>query len=188
MDLQKLSKEAFETAKAHDWHDEELRDETYLMLIITEIAEAVQADREDRHADAGLFNADVETLDMTDDYDRDVWKRDFEIYIKGTVEDELCDVIIRCLDLAALRGISMQYVDEFLASDVESISEPFPVVMYHLCEELCLYKETLCEKLNLVVAVLLVYCRQKDIDIDFFVDIKMRYNRLRPFKHGNKKY
>lgn len=94
MDLNKLRDEAFEIAKAHGWHDEKLSDETYLMLIITEIAEAVQADRKGKHADAGLFNADVETLDMADDYDRDVWKRDFEIYIKNTVEDELADVVI----------------------------------------------------------------------------------------------
>lgn len=184
MDLTKLSKAVFETAKTHGWHDEELPDETYLMLIITEISEAVQADRKDRHTDIDLFKALLGTY-ADDDV---VFKYEFETHVKNSVEDELSDIIIRCLDLAALRGISMQYVDEFLASDVESISEPFPVVMYHLCEELCLYKETLCEKLNLVVAVLLVYCRQKDIDIDFFVDIKMRYNRLRPFKHGNKKY
>lgn len=184
MDLTKLSKAVFETAKTHGWHDEELPDETYLMLIITEISEAVQADRKDRHTDIDLFKALLGTY-ADDDV---VFKYEFETHVKNSVEDELCDVIIRCLDLAALRGISMQYVDELLASDVESISEPFPVVMYHLCEELCLYKEALCEKLNLVVAVILVYCRQHDIDIDFFVDIKMRYNKLRPFKHGNKKY
>lgn len=189
MDLTKLSKAVFETAKTHGWHDEELPDETYLMLIITEIAEAVQADRNDRHADVAKFKEwQGNILPLSEETRTRRFNEDFEEYIKNTVEDELCDVIIRCLDLAALRGISMQYVDELLASDVESISEPFPVVMYHLCEELCLYKEALCEKLNLVVAVILVYCRQHDIDIDFFVDIKMRYNKLRPFKHGNKKY
>lgn len=57
MDLQKLSQEAFETAKAHGWHDEELPDETYLMLIITEIAEAVQADRKYFHANTGVIKA-----------------------------------------------------------------------------------------------------------------------------------
>lgn len=78
MNFDELTQEAFATAKAHGWHDEEQPDETYLMLIITEIAEGVQADRKDKHADVGLFNADVETLDMADSYDRDVWKRDLE--------------------------------------------------------------------------------------------------------------
>lgn len=184
MDLNKLSKEAFETAKAHGWHDEEFPDETYLMLIITEIAEAVQADRNNRHTDIDLFEALLETY-ADDDA---VFKYEFETHVKNSVEDELSDILIRCLDLAALHGISLKYVDELLAAGAKSVTEQFPVVMYHLCEELCLYKEALCEKLNLVVALILVYCHQKDIDIDFFVDIKMRYNRLRPFKHGNKKY
>lgn len=45
MNLNELRDCAYLTAKEHGWHDKELSDETYLMLIITEIAEAVQADR-----------------------------------------------------------------------------------------------------------------------------------------------
>ena len=188
MDLQKLSQEAFETAKAHGWHDEEQPDETYLMLIITEIAEAVQADRKDRHADVESFNYYYEDNDDGFDANGFIFKAYYDDFIKNTVEDELCDIIIRCMDLAALRGISLQYVDEFLAADIKPITEPFPVVMYHLCEELTLYNEALCEKLNAVIALIIVYCRQQDIDIDFFIEQKMRYNKLREYRHGNKKY
>ena len=45
MNLNELKDRAYKIAKSHGWHDKELSDETYLMLIITEIAEAVQADR-----------------------------------------------------------------------------------------------------------------------------------------------
>ena len=45
MDLNKLAKEAYETAREHGWHDEEHSDEHWLMLILTEIAEPVNADR-----------------------------------------------------------------------------------------------------------------------------------------------
>ena len=185
MDLQQLSLQAFETAKAHGWHDEELPDETYLMLIITEIAEAVQADRKDRHADAARFKECMAAIERTGD---DWFMTAFAEYIDGTVECELADIIIRCLDMAALRGISLQYVDEFLASSANAITDPFPVVMYHLCEELTLYKEVLIEKLNVVISIIIVYCRQNGIDIDFFVEQKMRYNKLREYRHGNKKY
>ena len=34
----------------------------------------------------------------------------------------------------------------------------------------------------------IAYCKQKGIDIDFFVEQKMRYNKLKDYKHGNKKY
>ena len=188
MDLQQLSQQAFETAKAHGWHDTEQPDEHWLMLIITEITEAVQADRKDKYADVESFNYYYEDNDDGFDADGFIFEAYYDDFIKNTVEDEICDILIRCLDLAALRGISLQYVDEFLAADTKAITEPFPVIMYHLCEELTLYKEVLCEKLNAVIALIIVYCRQKGIDIDFFVEQKMRYNQLREYRHGNKKY
>lgn len=188
MDFEKLKQEAFGTAKAHGWHDEELSDETYLMLIITEIAEAVQADRKGKHADAGLFNADVETLDMADDYDRDVWKRDFEIYIKNTVEDELADVVIRCLDLAGLKKIDFRYADILLSEGAREVQVPFPELMYMACEEITYHGYDLTERLNELVAGIIAYCNKKGIDIEWFIKQKMKYNKLRPFRHGNKKY
>ncbi len=187
MDLNKLSKEAFETAKAHGWHDEELPDETYLMLIITEIAEAVQADRKDKHAYKDKFLASL----MPDD-DGDMFSMLFEQYIKNSVEDELSDIIIRCLDLIALRGKGV-YADEYMAKYLHDFlkREPsFPEVAYELCKFAVSTDESLglSERIGGIISLVTSYCKQKDIDIDFFVDIKMRYNRLRPFKHGNKKY
>ena len=46
MNLNELRDEAYSIAKANGWHEEEHSDEHCLMLVITEIAEAVQADRE----------------------------------------------------------------------------------------------------------------------------------------------
>ena len=97
-------------------------------------------------------------------------------------------MMAKCSQCAALRGISLQYVDEFLANGVNAIIDSFPIVMYHLCEELTLYKECLCEKLNVVIAIIIAYCQQKGIEIEWFVEQKMRYNKLREYRHGNKKY
>ena len=55
MNLNKLRDEAYSIAKANGWHNEEHSDSHWLMLIITEIAEAVQADRKDKHADVDQF-------------------------------------------------------------------------------------------------------------------------------------
>lgn len=188
MNLNELRDEAYSIAKAHGWHDEELPDETYLMLIITEIAEAVQADRKGSHADAGLFKADVETLDLTDDYDRDVWKRDFEIYIKETVEDELADIVIRCLDLAGLHDYDLSRVKAVSERNLLTIKDDFPKFAYRLCQLLTNEDDSLNERLNYGIAGTIGYCKQKDIDIEWFIEQKMKYNKLRPYKHGNKKY
>ena len=45
MDLNNLRDEAYAIAREHGWHEQEHSDEHHLMLIITEMAEAVQADR-----------------------------------------------------------------------------------------------------------------------------------------------
>ena len=179
MDLNKLRDEAFEIAKAHGWHDEELPDETYLMLIITEIAEAVQADRKNLHADVEAFKKYDEIIDF---------KENFERQIKTTVEEELSDVVIRCLDLAGLRGIDLHYADTLLSEGVKEVQVSFPELMYMACEEITFHGYDLTERLNELVAGIIAYCNKKGIDIEFFIEQKMKYNKLRSFRYGNKKY
>ena len=48
-DLNILRDRAHAIATAHGFHEKEESDKTYLMLIITEISEAVNADRKDKH-------------------------------------------------------------------------------------------------------------------------------------------
>ena len=179
MDLNKLRDEAFEIAKAHGWHDEELPDETYLMLIITEIAEAVQADRKNLHADVEAFKKYEEIIDF---------KENFERQIKNTVEEELADVVIRCLDLAGLKKIDFRYANILLSEGAREVQVSFPKLMYMACEEITFHGYDLTERLNELVAGIIAYCNKKGIDIKFFIEQKMKYNRLREYKHGNKKY
>lgn len=191
MDFEKLKQEAFATAKAHGWHDEDLSDETYLMLIITEIAEAVQADRKGKHADVAKFN-EYQTYYGTFLPSEEIrtirFKEDFEEYIKNSVEDELADVVIRCLDMAGLRGIDFGYVTSLSREKTGSITSRFPTYMYCLCSMLTNVKNDLDFRLNLCVYSVVCYCKQKNIDIEFFIEQNMKYNKLRPFQHGNKKY
>ena len=35
---------------------------------------------------------------------------------------------------------------------------------------------------------ILVFCVQKEIDIFWYIEQKMKYNELRPYKHGDKSY
>ena len=61
MDLNELRDEAYSIAKANGWHEEEHSDEHWLMLVITEIAEAVQADRKNLYISKRNFAPDLET-------------------------------------------------------------------------------------------------------------------------------
>ena len=70
-----------------------------LMLTVSELAEAMEADRKDHMADLSGFD----TLHSSGaDF-----KKNFETNIKNSYEDELADVIIRVLDLAAGQNIDI---------------------------------------------------------------------------------
>ena len=179
MDLNELRGKAYSIAKANGWHEQEHSDEHHLMLIITEIAEAVQADRDNRHADVEAFKKYKDRIDF---------KENFERQIKNTVEEELADVVIRCLDLAELRGIDFHYAEKLLSEGVREFEGTFPELMFFACEEITCHGYDITEKLNALVAGIIAYCNQKSIDLDFFIRTKMNYNRLRPYKHGGLKY
>lgn len=196
MNLNELKDRAYKTAKSHGWHDKELSDETYLMLIITEIAEAVQADRKDKHADMagfkeyqtyyGGFLPSKEALDIR-------FRVDFEAYIKNSVEDELADVFIRCLDLAGLHSIDlsdeMDLIDKLSEVKVKKETDgTFVELMFEIAKIIFLEDVELNIKVNAVLLCVVELCRAKIIDIEWYVAQKMKYNELRGYKHGGKKY
>lgn len=55
MNLNKLRDKAYQCAVAHGWHDENLSDEHFLCLVISELMEAVEADRKGMHANRANF-------------------------------------------------------------------------------------------------------------------------------------
>ncbi|MFM6995036.1 MAG: hypothetical protein ACKOWO_07985, partial [Sediminibacterium sp.] len=110
-DLNKLRDRAYSIAKEHGFHEKEVSDETYLMLIITEIAEAVNADRKGHHSKLEKFEHQIEYAKMHNVYSDDYFKSCFS-YIKDSVEDELADVAIRLLYFAGARKLDIN-IDGF---------------------------------------------------------------------------
>lgn len=184
MDLNKLRDSAYTIACEHGWHDNEQSDETLLMLIITELAEAVNADRKDRHAYRDKFHDALRTDD-----DNEMWSMLFEQYIKDSVEDELADVVIRSLDLAGSRGFDLTpayLVIERIVSLKDHNS--FAEICYYISGIITSEPDAIEERICFVLAFLIGYCQFTGIDLDWHVEQKMKYNSLRPYKHGDKKY
>lgn len=73
-----------------------LQDARRLALIQSEVSEALEACRKNKHADMQAFEKSAQT------------KADFEIYIKDSFEDELADALIRILELAAVHQIDIE--------------------------------------------------------------------------------
>ncbi|MGJ7024958.1 hypothetical protein [Petrimonas sulfuriphila] len=98
--LNKLRDEIHEYAINKGFWDKERETGTLLMLCVSELSEAMEADRNGLYADLELIEKDKE--DFID------FKWSFENSIKDTFEDELADTIIRILDLCGAKGIDIE--------------------------------------------------------------------------------
>lgn len=56
-DLPSLIKRVHDNAVKHGWHDQKRSEEHWLMMIVTEIAELVEADRKHRYAKPFVISA-----------------------------------------------------------------------------------------------------------------------------------
>ncbi|WP_308763144.1 hypothetical protein [uncultured Bacteroides sp.] len=181
MNLNKLRDKAYQCAVAHGWHEENLSDEHFLCLVISELMEAVEADRKGRYANVGRYIAE------SDFYCHGAFSDTiFEQWIKDTVEDELADACIRLLDLAGLRGCDLDSFD-YEGSDTEDYSDmSFTEAMFRICVYVTdnFYRDEPFILLNEIFA----FCRDRNIDIFWYIEQKMKYNELRPYKHGDKSY
>lgn len=183
IDWNALRDRAYKNACDHGFHEEKLSRETYFMLIITEISEAVEADRKGKHADMAFFNRKYKDYSDT--------RFGFERTIKGSVDEELADVIIRCLDLAGAYKIhlNVKYNSRVFTDDHWSY-QTFAENAFELCKIVTdiendngLHLDT--DILDIIYFVL-DWCKYLGIDIMTHVHLKMEYNETRPYKNGEK--
>ena len=178
IELNELRDKAYRNAVVHGWHEENLSDEHFLCLVMSELMEAVNADRKGMHANRANFEYYMKQRKRDDGE----FMYAFKHGIKDSVEDELADACIRLLDLAGLRGYDLDNLD-YEGSDTEDYSEmSFTESMYRICVFVTdgFYNEYLNE--------IFAFCKDRDIDIFWFIEQKMKYNELRPYKHGDKSY
>lgn len=175
--LNRLRDEAYATSCNKGFHDGKRSDEHYLMLVITEIAEAVQADRKGRRADRERYDYAVDR-GMCNDIEEC-----FERYIKNSIEDELADIVIRLLDFCGMNGIAFNSRnDDFGFTRLTYKSKPFTDVMFDLCSMITGYDPNL----EIIVRCVIYYCEKHGIDILWHIKQKMEYNRTRPRMHNAK--
>lgn len=175
--LNRLRDEAYATACNKGFHDEKHSDEHYLMLVITEIAEAVQADRKGLRADRERYDYAVDR-GMCNDIEEC-----FERYIKNSIEDELADIVIRLLDFCGMKGIAFNSRnDDFGFTRLTYKSKSFTDVMFDLCSMITGYDPNL----EIIVRCVIYYCGKHGIDILWHIKQKMEYNRMSPRMHNAK--
>lgn len=196
MNLNELRDKAYQCAVAHGWHEENLSDEHFLCLVISELMEAVEADRKGKHAKVAMFKEwQGNSIPLTEETRISRFVEEFEAFIKGTVEEELSDACIRLLDLAGLRGISLASVPFPFHHRKEYKEErsklTFTEWVYDVIRPIARYNKDNYPIGYLFIGVLQeLFCKAEIMGFDllWFIEQKMKYNELRPYKHGDKSY
>ena len=194
MNLNELRDKAYRCAVKHGWHEEEYSNEHFLCLVISELMEAVEADRKGKRAQVGMFKEwQGNSIPLTEGTRQRRFKEDFEAYIKGSVEEELADACIRLLDLAGLRNVDLGEVtlDELKSSEGFfdwTFTESMFFLVCNLTNTDFIESHSFDSYLRVALMEIMGFCVKKDIDIFWHIEQKMKYNELRPFMHGGKAY
>ena len=180
--LAKLQQRIWEIATAHGWHEQPIPTAQYFGLIMTEMAEAIEADRNGRRADMESFNERMSNLDGSDECFKEMYKR----YIKGSIEEEFADVVTRVLDMAQeVHGDRMRWLGYYPWGQVYHEDKSFIENAWYFIREVLNWGT-----MNISDSVSFMFDWAQDLGIDLWqhIEWKMKYNELRPYKHGGKKY
>jgi NTP pyrophosphatase (non-canonical NTP hydrolase) len=102
MDLTVFSEEIHDANKAKGFYDKPVETGTTLMLVTSELSEALEADRHNLRANKLAFEIDTQENNVP-------FGESFKTHIKDTYEDEIADAIIRLLDHCGFKNIDIEF-------------------------------------------------------------------------------
>lgn len=117
-ELNKLSTYAYLQARSMGWyttdegHEKEMNFGERLMLTVSELSEALDADRKGRRVPKGkgdYFLTAKRHINGSDLIEDSQYKFAFEESIKDTLEDEIADTVIRLLDMCGYMNIDLAF-------------------------------------------------------------------------------
>ncbi|SED09844.1 hypothetical protein SAMN04489761_4267 [Tenacibaculum sp. MAR_2009_124] len=101
--INELAKEIHQNNVKKGFYEDEKNIGEMLALIHSEVSEALEADRK------GFYVPIENRIDWLNDLESDSeFKSDFTELVKDTFEDELADIMIRVMDLAAHKEINLE--------------------------------------------------------------------------------
>ena len=181
-DLNILRDNVHANAVEKGFWDTPLSDKHYLMLVITELSEAIEADRKNKRADISRFMYESNLLQPKQISE---WQYHFNITIHNSIEDELADAFIRTLDLAGSKGTDL-VIDPFAVEEMEKfcIGKTFTEIIYTIVIALHLISDKV--DLNRVLHAIFGLAKYMKIDLFWHIEQKMKYNQSREKMHGKR--
>ena len=189
--LSKVQHQIWNIATNHGWHEQPKSPEHWCGLIMTEMVEAVEADRNNRRANTKRMAEIIEFQAKSDeglsyDWYEKWYKLYYKEYIKGSIEEEFADVVIRILDMTQeIHGERINWIGDYPCGEVYHEEKSF------IENAWCFIRRVLgWDTINIsdCVSFMFDWAHHLDIDLWQHIEWKTKYNELRPYKHGGKKY
>lgn len=189
-------KKTYDNAVKHGWHEKEKSNSHWLMMVCTEVAEAVQADRQERWMD-DLDKEGLKTV-LANDNGGSLFNKYYSDTIDGKVESELADICIRVFDLMGVCNIKVK--EGLSTSDNEvryakqhgftenAIVVTRTIISSDITSSISVNAETLYVLYESILSSVFVWAEALGIDLIQHINLKMRYNESREYRHGNKLY
>lgn len=183
MDLEKFKNRALEIATKKGWNQGSTKH--YICLVISELMEAVEADRKNKHADLlkfydnirrDKFEGSIERFG--EDFYTDIWKEGFRTFIKDTVEDELADAFIRLLHLAGLRKLDLSESEITILYGPNIQYNTFTEWVFEVVRDLVDSDNTDERSIKEGLTHIFSYCLHHNINLEAYVREKMKYNEF----------
>ena len=185
MERNSFSEKAHSNAVKHGFWKDVLSNEHYLMLVCTEVAELVEADRTGRLANVLIFKKDSAPSRLKRMLEPDFENAAFEQYIKHSLQDELAEIYIRLGDLAGKLGIDftkMHPCRYYRAFDKFSFTENAFALVKGICKDRISIERRILFAMDFVEN----WAVFQGIVLDYFIGLKMKYNESREMLHGKK--
>lgn len=203
-DIETVAKQIHENSKDKGFWKASSNMNVKRALIITELAEAIEAHRLDKRADVDtLMNEYIEgsssqsadhfqefkQLKFFKNEDQILFVDLFQRHVKDTVEDELADTYIRCLDLLIkeydIWSVKLNALRFNVSNALERVvfTDKFAENIYLLFRGAFIdragvdWTESICWGVDKIAEI-------ESIDLQTHIELKMTYNRTRDNLHG----
>lgn len=187
--INRYAKDCHQRAVAKGFWDEPHSVGHYLMLVVSELSEAVEADRIGKWAK--LTPEAVKNLRVVSDA---TFTQAFLSFVKDRVEDEIADAVIRLLDLLGWmlkdRALSEKEVETDLGVSAFYIAGEMTLAdaLWPILQEACCHCDMYAHRTAILYSIksLELLCNRLGIDLMAHIDLKLKYNATRPALHGKK--
>ncbi|MBF1310460.1 MAG: hypothetical protein HXN09_03645 [Porphyromonadaceae bacterium] len=187
--LNRYSKDCHDRAVAKGFWDGTHSVGHYLMLVVSELSEAVEADRIGK-----IIKLTPEQVAELNRLDGAEFVQEFLRVVKDTVWDEIADAVIRLLDLLGWmlkdRALSEKEVETDLGVSAFYIAGEMTLAdaLWPILQEVCCHCDMYAHRTAILYAIksLELLCDHLGIDLMTHIELKLKYNATRPALHGKK--